>query len=126
MFADCSALTKIYIPESATEIQKGAFRNCLSLQSVVIGNGVKVIGEEAFANCGVLLSISIGEGVESIGHRAFIDCNSVIGVICYPKTPPVTEHLTFPKSATIYVNDRKAYRSAIGWSNYSKQIKRIK
>ena len=91
-----------------------------------MGDGVKSIGDEAFANCTNLLSVTIGEGVESIGHRVFNECNNIVGIICKPATPPVTEHLTLANGVSIYVPDRKAYRSAIGWSMYAKHFKRLR
>ena len=125
----CSSdLTDINIPEATTAIESCAFLNCSALQTVVIGNGVNTIGEDAFANCTTLQSISIGEGIETINKRAFHNCNCILGLICRAQTPPTVEHLMLPETATIYVPSKitREYKKAMGWSNYAKQIKRIK
>jgi hypothetical protein len=107
-------------------IEKGAFKNCNTLQTAVVGNGVTSIGEEAFANCVALLSISLGESIKSIGDNAFLDCNSIVGIICKPQTPPVVNFLGFSDKTAIYVPQKKEYKKAIGWSNHSKQFRRLK
>ena len=127
-FTNCRALAEITIPDSVTAIEKNAFSNCVAIQSIIVGNGVTSIGEDAFANCSMLQSITLGEAIESIGKRAFYECNALVGMICRPETPPTVEHLKLPEEATVYVPQKmvKTYKKAMGWSNYAKQIKRIR
>ena len=126
LFAECSALTDIVIPDSVTEIEKGAFLNCVALHTAIVGRGVTAIGEDAFSNCATLQSITIGESVT--GKRAFHKCDCILGMICKPQTPPVVEYLVLPETATIYVPQKmtRTYKKDMSWSDYAKQIKRIK
>ena len=118
----------ITIPDATTIIEKAAFTNCSAMVTAIVGNGVTTIGEDAFANCILLQSIILGENVEYIGKRAFHECNNIVGMICKAQTPPTVEHLKLPEEATVYVPQKmvKTYKKAMGWSNYAKQIKRIK
>ena len=76
-FADCSGLTSITIPNSVTEIGRGAFE-CTGLRSVTIPNSVTSIGDYAFYNCSGLTSITIPNSVTSIGNWAFEDCSGLV------------------------------------------------
>ena len=50
IFADCTELTNISIPQSVTIIEQYAFYNCSSLTSVTIPTSVTSIGGYAFQN----------------------------------------------------------------------------
>ena len=128
MFAECHVLAEITVPNSVTEIEKGAFLNCTALHTAIIGDGVTTICEDAFANCATLQGITLGKSVSFIGKRVFHKCNNILGMICTSQTPPAVEHLILPDTVTVYVPQKsaKVYKKAIGWSNYAKQIKRIK
>jgi BspA type Leucine rich repeat region (6 copies) len=66
----------IVIPDTATSIERAAFRND-DFKSVVIGASVKEIGDSAFWQCNELESISFPSSVEKIGKRAFYLCGSL-------------------------------------------------
>ena len=67
-FYDCSGLTSVTIPNSATSIGDYAFYRCSDLTSVTIGNSVTSIGDYAFNGCN-LNNLIIGTGVLSIGSN---------------------------------------------------------
>ncbi len=79
-FRDAKYLTKIVIPDSVTEIGKGAFLNCTALVMVNIPQGVEDINESTFYNCPSLKTISIPATVKTIGYDAFWGCTSLTAI----------------------------------------------
>lgn len=80
IFAGCSLLTNVTIPEGVTHIGDKAFEDCSSLTSLTLPDSVTNIGEEAFENCSSLTSINIPEGVTSIRDEVFGDCSSLASI----------------------------------------------
>lgn len=86
------------------------------------------IGEGAFIWCTSLKSIVIPKNVTSIGRAAFGKCDSLREVYCMPQSAPTItngEDLNINNYATIYVpiGSLNGYKTAVGWSKYSSQIK---
>ncbi len=79
IFAYCSNLTSVSIPNSVTTID-GAFMGCSSLISVNIPNSVTSIGASTFYGCSSLNSLTIGNSVTSIGASAFENCTCLTSV----------------------------------------------
>ena len=77
VFANCSALTSVSLPDGLTSIGNAAFEYCSALATVSIGNGVTTIGNAAFANCTSLTGITLPDGVTTIGNAAFANCTSL-------------------------------------------------
>ena len=71
MFADCSNLTEIRLPESIKTIGDAAFRNCINLQSVSMYDSVTTIGNEAFYDCSKLTDMTVSTGILNVGSDAF-------------------------------------------------------
>ena len=88
MFAGCTSLSSITIPNSVTSIGNNAFRGCSSLKSVSIGNSVTSIGYNAFKECTSLTNVTIPTNVTSIGNSAFNNCTSLASITFEATTPP--------------------------------------
>ena len=102
VFANCSALTSVSLPDGLTTIGAEAFFNCTSLTGITIpntvtsigiaafrysglttasiGNGVTTIGNNTFANCTSLTGITLPDGLTTIGNSAFSNCTSLTGI----------------------------------------------
>ena len=76
----CTSLTSIIIPNSVTEIGKGAFQGCSSLTAITLSNSITSIGFCVFKDCKSLTSITIPNSVEKVGMEAFRGCESLISV----------------------------------------------
>lgn len=79
-FNECSAITKVEIPDSVTGIGDGAFYGCTSLSSVTIPDSVTGIGNGAFYGCTSLSSVTIPDSVTGIGGRVFCGCASLSSI----------------------------------------------
>ena len=80
MFACCSSLESVVIPDSVTSIGDQAFYDCSSLESIVIPDSVTSIGSTAFDGCSNLESVVIPDSVTSIGDEAFDNSSSLTDV----------------------------------------------
>ena len=78
-FVYCRNLESVIIPYSVTAISEVAFSGCESLSSVSIPNSVTNIERGAFSVSG-LTSITIPASVTSIGNIAFLACRSLESV----------------------------------------------
>ena len=77
LFANCSGLKEITIPDTITTIKESAFTNCANLTDIDFSIGVKTIGDRAFANCTSLAEVEIPANIETIGIRAFQKCTKL-------------------------------------------------
>ena len=72
--------TEIVIPDGATAIGKGAFKDYKKLQTVHIPDSVTSIGDRAFDGCWQLTSVRLPKSVTYIGSEAFSLCNHLTSV----------------------------------------------
>ena len=126
-FQECTTLTSVNIPDSATKIGNYAFYECYSLRSIYIPSSVKTIGRGAFESCDALTSITIPESVTTIEYCAFLNCSSLNRVYCKRTTPPTGgSHMFLGASSSlkIYVPTESVseYKSATYWKDYSSKI----
>ena len=77
ILAGCSGFTTVKIPETVTEIGKGAFRDCSRLESITIPDTVTMIGDSAFENCDNLKNVKISENLKKLGIMAFGNCDAL-------------------------------------------------
>lgn len=62
---------EIYIPDSVSIIDDGAFDNCISLKKIHLSNILAGISPYTFFNCVNLMHIDIPDSVTTIGDYAF-------------------------------------------------------
>ena len=79
-FRDCTALTRVTLPESVKSLGIGAFYNCTELTGIKLPAGVKSLGNSAFYGCTQLTDMTIPEGVTSIQKSAFYGCSRLTGI----------------------------------------------
>ncbi len=72
-FFNCE-VTEVFLPNSITKIENGAFHDCNYLTKVDIPNSITSIGDFTFEDCRQLTSMNIGDSVSIIGDRAFNHC----------------------------------------------------
>ncbi len=70
-FQDCTALTRIDLPEGLADIAYNAFNGCRNLTEMEIPETVTEIGAYAFYGCRGLTALTLPAGVADIGVRAF-------------------------------------------------------
>ncbi len=75
VFANLSSeiVQAIVLPESVTNIGKGAFAGCVDIDILIKGK-LTFVGEQAFKNCNALTDASLDEGLTRIGNEAFFGC----------------------------------------------------
>ena len=76
ILAGCSGFTTVKIPETVTEIGKGAFRDCSRLKSIEIPESVTEIGSHTFSNT-KLGSIRVPDTVTGMGDHVFSGCTEL-------------------------------------------------
>ncbi len=79
-FSFCTALKRVVLPSSITQIGQCAFYQSYLLEEVVMPTALKTIGNEAFYECSVLNGIKLYESVNSIGTDAFYGCTGLYDV----------------------------------------------
>lgn len=74
VFAGCSDLSSVIIPNTVISIGSHAFQNCSGLSYITIPSSITTIGDDAFMDCTGLTSVIIPNSVTSIGECAFQGC----------------------------------------------------
>ena len=89
-FNKCKGISKIVLPDTVTDIEKGAFKSAASLRSVNLPAGITVLHEAIFEDCSNLVEITGGESVEIIEASAFTGCAQLVSV-SFPKLKSIGE-----------------------------------
>lgn len=102
MFSDCWSLEVINIPASVTEIPTGFMNNCESLKDLRLHEGIVSIQGSAFAGCHALTEVSIPKSVTHIGEQAFAGCMELTGF----KVDPENEYYVSDAQGALYTADQ--------------------
>ena len=127
VFANCTSLTAINIPDGVTSIGQSAFANCTSLTAINIPDGVTSISKSVFQGCYSLTAINIPDGVTSIGNSAFNNCRELYDVVIHGK-PALSNAGAFggaPSTQKLYVHrsDLSWFETETNWSTIYAQGK---
>ncbi|MBP5591464.1 leucine-rich repeat protein [bacterium] len=71
-----SAIGEIHIPDSVTNLERGAFSGCGEMTSINLHN-VSIIGKSCFTNCDSLKTVYCSDLVAYIGEWAFAHCRNL-------------------------------------------------
>ena len=100
LFAHCTGLKNIILPDGAAAIEGGAFTGCTGLTNIVIPDSVTEIKEASFSGCTGLTSVTIPDSVTSIGIEAFSGCTS-LKEIALPRSLTTINDRTFEKCKSL-------------------------
>ncbi|MFV0501146.1 MAG: leucine-rich repeat protein [Bacteroidales bacterium] len=127
LFANCSELTSVIIPNSVNSINYSAFYNCSELTSVTIPNSVTLIGIGAFNSCCKLINLYIPNSVISIGNFAFSNCIGLTSITINSIQPIPINYYTFSgvsRNIPIYIPclSISSYQTAKYWSDFTNYV----
>lgn len=77
-----------------TKVRDYVFADCTSLAHVSLPEGLTSIGNSAFSGCTSLTFTSLPESLTSIGYRTFADCTSLAS-ITFKGTPTTISSMAF-------------------------------
>ena len=80
VFAECSTLENIILPDTTPPLGNGCFYGCSSLESINLPHSITSLGIDCFCVCKSLQSIVIPNSVTSLGSECFYVCGSLSNV----------------------------------------------
>ena len=113
-FENCTSLTSIAMPNTATTIEEDAFYGCSKLTSVKIGTSVSEIQKRAFEKCTALAQIDLPKSVKSVQPDAFRNCTKLTKVIMRSPSLVNTSGYVF----SYYVNNASCPLTKNGTKSY--------
>lgn len=79
-FQQCTSLTSIALPSTATTIEKGAFYFCVNLVTCAMPNTITIISYNAFLGCSNLVLTAFPTALTSIGNTSFVSCKGLTAI----------------------------------------------
>lgn len=79
-FKNCSSLTDINIPNTATAILEEAFHGCTALKNITLPDSLRILKGSSFMETG-LTNITVPDKVTEIGGHAFAYCPNLTTVV---------------------------------------------
>lgn len=73
-FADCVAVSRIFLPESLNQIGLLCFASCEALKDISIPNGIIELPDNCFRNCFSLEDVELSENLIKLGNSCFWQC----------------------------------------------------
>jgi hypothetical protein len=125
MFAGCSSLQTIILPNSITTIETTGLAYCQNLEAIDVPNSVMSIGAWGVSNCFSLKTVKIPKSVTSIGMRAFYGCKQLSTINIAVVIPFAISENVFNEeiyaAATLIVPKgcKEKYQSTEGWKKFS-------
>ena len=95
MFARCTRLESVTIPESVKVLGSSAFNGCTNLKSVIISEGLLEIQDMAFYNCTSLKSIILPNSLNKLSSSVFSGCSSLESLNIPPKVRTISSPQSF-------------------------------
>ena len=80
VFANCTGLTSITLPESVTVIYQSTFVNCTNLREVIFPSGLTAVRDQSFYGCRSLEEIAFPDTLKSIGWGAYLNCTGLTSI----------------------------------------------
>ncbi|MBR6028255.1 MAG: leucine-rich repeat domain-containing protein [Clostridia bacterium] len=80
VFAGCSSLERINLPEGLTSIGWRSFGGCTSLKEISLPQSLITLGSEAFANCRNLTEVALPDNLKVLREGVFSGCTSLTSV----------------------------------------------
>lgn len=80
VFASCTNLQEVILPNTLTAIGDGAFRECENLKEITIPNNITKIGNWAFLQCKNLEKVSFECNDYNIEYRSFAECEKLSAI----------------------------------------------
>ena len=102
------------------------FATCTGLKEIVLPDSVESIGKSAFAFCDGLKTFTASAQLSSIGENAFANCSDIKELRLQCNTPPSVEEGAFTKGqyekTTLYVPKKamSAYKASAAWNKFQK------
>ena len=105
-FRGCRNLRGISLPASLLMIEYRAFRECTSLKEVIIPAGVIDIGDEAFYGCTDLKTVYIPKSIGKMGTDVFAGCGDV-ELVYYKKSYELQRFMRMDRKKKVKYIKRK-------------------
>lgn len=80
VFAECSSITSVTVPNTISEIPYQAFKNSTGLTNVTLPSALTSIGSSAFYGCSALTFVSLPASLTEISAYAFMGCKALTSV----------------------------------------------
>lgn len=77
VFYECTALSKVTLPSTLTELPQAAFAGCNALEELTLPDSLTDIGRNALERCNSLRKLFCPDTVTTIGSSAFAGCSSL-------------------------------------------------
>lgn len=101
------------------------FAYCTALKSINIPDSIDLITSDCFYRCTSLKNIIIGSGVTYIQENAFTDCTSLQYIICKARVGPTIDSSTFTNVGK-NVSGEKILYVPIGYNYYNSWLEQLK